>query len=465
MLRIAFILACFLLTTPSLSAAERPNIILMMCDDLGWGDVGFNGGKVIQTPNLDRMAKASLKFNRFYAQAPVCSPTRGSAITGRHPFRYGVYYANTGHMKSEELTVAELLREHGYATGHFGKWHLGTLTKTIKDANRGGPKNVRHFSPPQDNGFDVCFSTESKVPTFDPMIRPKDKKPGSSWDAVTDKTETVEYGTYYWNESGEIVRDNLKGDDSRIIMDRAIPFIESTVKANKPFFAIVWFHTPHLPVVAGGKYLEMYRQHEVPFRNYYGCVTAMDAQVGRLRSKLAELGASENTIICFCSDNGPEGNASAPGSAGHFRGRKRSLYEGGVRVPGLIEWPKHIQPGETDFPAVTSDYLPTIANVIGATREDQRPIDGISLLPLFEGKMSERPTPIAFQSRDMVALSDNRFKLIAKKEKWELYDLIEDPSEQENRIADKHTGVVASMKKKLKAWRASCKESDKGGDY
>ncbi|MEL6109519.1 MAG: sulfatase-like hydrolase/transferase [Planctomycetota bacterium] len=446
------------------SSIERPNIILMMCDDLGWGDVGFNGGEIIQTPHLDEMAKNSLIFSRFYAQAPVCSPTRGSAVTGRHPYRYGIYFANTGHMKPQELTVAELLQAQNYATGHFGKWHLGTLTKTVKDANRGGPKNAKHFSPPQDNGFDVCFSTESKVPTYDPMIRPKDKKPGSAWDAVTDETETVEYGTYYWNESGEIVRDNLQGDDSRIIMDRAIPFIESSVRSDKPFFAIIWFHTPHLPVVAGGEYLDMYREHEVRVRNYYGCITAMDAQVGRLRSKLAELGASDDTMICFCSDNGPEGNESAPGSAGPFRGRKRSLYEGGIRVPGLIEWPSRIKPGKTDFAAVTSDYLPTIANIVGAELDGQRPIDGISLLPVFDGTLAERPSPIGFQSRDMVALSDNRFKLFGKKDQWELYDLIADPGESKNLLND-HPMVAKSMKQTVKAWQAACKNSDGGGDY
>jgi arylsulfatase A-like enzyme len=165
--RFQHILASLLLGLVSITtqAAEKPNVILIMCDDLGWGDVGFNGNKTIRTPHLDAMAKAGLKFNRFYAAAPVCSPTRGSCVTGRHPYRYGIPFANSGHMKPEELTLAELLKKQGYTTGHFGKWHLGTLTKTVKDANRGGPRGAKHFSPPQANGFDVCFSTESKVPT------------------------------------------------------------------------------------------------------------------------------------------------------------------------------------------------------------------------------------------------------------------------------------------------------------
>ena len=186
----------------SVSAADRPNIILMMCDDLGWGDVGFNGGKIIQTPHLDTMAREGMRFERFYAAAPVCSPTRGSCLTGRHPFRYGIPYANSGHMKPDEFTLAELLKREGYVTGHFGKWHLGTLTKSVVEANRGGPRGAKHFSPPQDNGFDVCFSTESKVPTWDPMLKPKGAKAGGHWDAIKEGQETEEYRTFYWNEKG-----------------------------------------------------------------------------------------------------------------------------------------------------------------------------------------------------------------------------------------------------------------------
>lgn len=205
---------------------SRPNIILMMADDLGWGDPQcFDPASPIKTPHLDAMASTGLKFNRFYAAAPVCSPTRGSCLTGRHPFRYGIYQANHGYMKPEELTLAELLQELGYATGHFGKWHLGTMTKSIKDANRGGPQHAELFSPPQDNGFEVCFSTESKVPTWDPMLKPRKGASGQGWHVITDHSDAVEYGTHYWNERGQIVRDNLEGDDARVIMDRAVPFI------------------------------------------------------------------------------------------------------------------------------------------------------------------------------------------------------------------------------------------------
>ncbi|RMF41624.1 MAG: N-acetylgalactosamine 6-sulfate sulfatase [Planctomycetota bacterium] len=449
-------------------AAERPNIVLMMCDDLGWGDVGFNGGTIIKTPHLDAMAKESLRFTRFYAAAPVCSPTRGSCLTGRHPYRYGIYFANTGHMKPEELTLAELLKDLGYTTGHFGKWHLGTLTTTQRDANRGGkPGNEKHYSPPQANGFDVCFSTESKVPTYDPMWKPRGGKDNNAWDALTDRSQAEPYGTAYWNERGERVTDNLDGDDSRVIMDRAIPFIEQAVEREQPFFAVIWFHAPHLPVVADAEHRALYpAAPSVRHRNYYGCITALDEQVGRLRRELRRLGVAKDTLITFCSDNGPEGKSDAPGSAGPFRGRKRSLYEGGVRVPGLIEWPGHVAAGtSTDFPAVTSDYLPTILDILDVEMVDARPIDGISLLPVLQGSQAGRDVPIGFQSGNQIAWMSDRYKIYRSgKADWELYDLLADPAESRD-LAARFPQVVEKMASQAEVWIASCRASDSGADY
>ena len=306
----------------------RPNVILVMADDLGWGDVGFNGNTVIKTPNLDAMAKNGLRFERFYAQAPVCSPTRGSVLTGRHPYRYGIFSANVGHMRPKELTLAEALKANGYTTGHFGKWHVGTLTKTVPDANRGGPKGAAHFAPPSAHGFDQNFSTESKVPTWDPLVKPKVGARRTWWDPVKDPGNGVSYGTAYWSK-GKRVTENCSGDDSRVIMDRAIPFIRTAVKRKKPFFTIIWFHAPHLPVVAGPKYTAMYPGKGKYTQHYYGCITALDEQVGRLRAELRKLKVAQNTLVCFCSDNGPEGKAGkAPGTAAHLRGRKRDLFRG-----------------------------------------------------------------------------------------------------------------------------------------
>ena len=214
-------------------AAEKPNIILIMCDDLGWGDVGFNGNKTIRTPHLDAMAKAGLKFNRFYAAAPVCSPTRGSCITGRHPYRYGIPFANSGHMKPEELTLAELLKKQGYSTGHFGKWHLGTLTKTVKDSNRGAARAVPSISRRHRPTASTSVSRPSlRCRRGIRCSSPRATTPTSGGMPSTATSETKPYGTAYWNERGEPVTQNTRGDDSRVIMDRAIPFIRGAAKRD-----------------------------------------------------------------------------------------------------------------------------------------------------------------------------------------------------------------------------------------
>ncbi len=434
----------------------KPSVILCMTDDQGWGDTGYNGHPVLKTPTLDAMARSGIRFDRFYSGAPVCSPTRGSALTGRHPYRYGIFFANVGHMRKREITLAEALKTQGYTTGHFGKWHLGTLTTKIKDSNRGRPGQTRHYSPPWKNGFDVCFATEAKVPTWNPMI-----KPG---------TQDTPYGTHYWDGPEHRVADNLEGDDSRVIMDRVIPFIQGAVKAGKPFLAVVWFHTPHLPVVAGPKYREMYADQPGRAQHYLGCITAMDEQVGRLRKELGRLGVAGNTLLWFCSDNGPEGRRKTPtnGSAGPLRGRKRSLYEGGIRVPGLLEWPAKIKtPRVVKMPCSTSDYFPTVLDALGFTMKGQpEPVDGVSLLPLIEGKMAERPRPIGFESAGQVALIGSRHKIYKGRRgrKYELYDLIEDPGEKRDLAAEK-PDIVKRMAATLEQWRASCKNSLAGQDY
>jgi len=450
----------------------NPNFILIMTDDQGWGDTGYNDHPTLKTPHLDRMAQEGLRFERFYSASAVCSPTRGSCITGRHPNRYGIYFANTGHMKKDEITLAEMLKTQGYITGHFGKWHLGTLTTKIKDANRGKPGVSAHYSPPQNNGFDVCFSTESKVPTWDPMRLPANIQSGGSkgkgWPYLKKNEKYKHYGTHYWNEKGEAVTDNLEGDDSRVIVDRVIPFMKSAKASNKPFFAVIWFHAPHLPVIAGPRYAKMYEKENLFFKNYYGCITALDEQIGRLRQSLSDMGMADNTLITFCSDNGPEGGSTSPGTAKHLRGRKRSLYEGGVRVPGLMVWPDKIKAGsQSVMPCVTSDYFTTVMDILGykIPKNQLRPYDGISLLPLIEGKMTARPRPIAFEIKKQMSLIGNQYKIYRDgNEDFELYDILVDPSEKNN-IASKHPSVVKKMKDILMKWQSSCQASDKGEDY
>lgn len=451
--------ASFMLPEASFTVAEvppeRPNVILCMADDLGWGDPAYNGNKNIKTPHLDVLSREGLRLDRFYAGAPVCSPTRGSCLTGRHPYRYGIFNANKGHLPREEVTLAEALKTQGYLTGHFGKWHLGTLTKTIKDSNRGGPRGVKHYAPPWDHGFDVCFSTEAKVPTWNPMKQPDSDEP---------------YGTHYWVGPEQRATENLEGDDSRIIMDRALPFIERAAREHKPFLAVVWFHAPHLPVVAGPRHRALYADQPEAAQHYFGCISALDEQIGRLRAKLVELGLARNTMLCFCSDNGPEGREfdGTNGSAGPLRGRKRSLFEGGVRVPGLLAWPQRIkQPRAINMPCCTSDYFPTILDALGFRMKGQpEPVDGISLLPMIDGKMSARPTPIAFESGKQLALIDNRHKLISQNngKTFALYDLIDDPGETRD-LAEQEPGLVSKYRRMLAIWQESCRSSRAGEDY
>lgn len=450
---------------------ETPNILLIMCDDLGWADVGFNGNQVIKTPHLDEMAGKGIVFNRFYSASPVCSPTRGSCLTGRHPFRYGIYNANSGHLKTEEITLPELLIEKGFVTGHFGKWHLGTLTTKIKDANRGQPGDTEHFSIPSMHGYDTWFATESKVPTFNPMVKPNvfDKSKGESlqfgWKATTENSESEFYGTWYWQGKETRVEQNLEGDDAEIIADRFIPFVEDALKKSKPFFATVWFHTPHLPVVADEFGMSGYSSFSHREQIYFATISAMDKQMGRIWKKLEELGITENTMIWFCSDNGPE--TDTPGNAGIFRDRKRSLYEGGVRVPAFLVWPKVVQAGQhSNFPAVTSDYLPTILEILKIPYPSERPLDGISLANVLKGNHGKREKPIGFLFQEKQSWMNHEYKLISTNEgkNYELYNLLNDPAEKKNIISE-FPDLAIKMKSDLLEWISSLRNSNLEKDY
>ncbi len=454
---------------------KQPNVIMIMCDDLGWGDVGFNGNTVIKTPHLDEMASEGLQLNRFYSASAVSSPTRFSCLTGRNPYRSGVFNANAGILRPEEVTIPELLKEEGYTTGHFGKWHLGSLTYMEKDANRGKVGNTKEYNPPKEHGYDVAFVTESKVPTWDPMITHADKTKITSggWNAIVDGEESKPYGTYYWDIEGNKVTDNLEGDDSRVVMDRVIPFIESN-KEN-PFLAVVWFHTPHKPCVAGPEYAAMYEGYNDDFKNFAGCVTAMDEQVGRLRRYLKDNGLAENTLIWFCSDNGPENCiADGGGVSGGFRDRKRSLHEGGVRVPACVVWDGVIEAGRvSDMPAVTSDYLPTIVSLLGIdTAKLTNEIDGVDLMPLLRGEnMAARNKPIVSGYMWQISINDDQYKLYTKVQTAksgkvnsvvELFDIVNDPYET-TPIED--AAMIEDYTEKMNAVVESYKGSFEGEEY
>lgn len=437
-------------------ANERPNIILMMADDMGWGDPSYNSGS-INTPALDAMAAQGLRFDRFYSASAVCSPTRGSCLTGRHPLRLGIPHANQGRLEADETPLSEVLDDIGYATGHFGKWHLGTMTTLRSDSNRGSAGNTSVYSPPWQHHYDFTFATEAKVPTFHPMRRTVNGLP-----EPTSFGDPNFYGTYYWTPpanpidwpsaaEGTIVQldDNLSGDDSRVIIDRVIPFVQDAVAAGDPFFTVVWFHTPHKPLPDPGGITGVDSD-----ASYTDAIVGMDTQIARLRAELDTLGVTDNTMFWFCSDNGPENGV---GSSGPYRARKRSLHEGGVRVPGLLVWPDKISaPMTSDFPAVTSDYYPTILDYLCIDVPGQKPLDGVSLRGVIENTMTEREVPIGFNFENERSWVDQRYKLISKNNgsTFELYDLIEDEREITN-IAAANPLIVARMTQEFQTWQTA----------
>ncbi len=327
----------------------KPNIILVMADDQGWGDMAYNGHRAVKTPHFDRMAASGLRFDRFYAAAPVCSPTRASVLTGRHPNRCGCF--QWGHpLRPQEVTLAEALKRAGYRTGHFGKWHLGSVRS-------GSPVN------PGASGFDDWFSAENFF-DLDPILSRKGK-------AVP-----------------------VQGESSTITVDAALEFIRDATRKKEPFLAVVWFGSPHAPHKALPDDRRLYADQPAALQNFYGEITAMDRAFGKLRDELKKLGIHENTILWYCSDNGA---LPMVGSAGGFRGFKGSVYEGGVLVPAILEWPAGIpNPRTTAVRCNTCDIYPTLLAIAGVKIENQPPLDGISLVPLFDNKLTARPRPMGF---------------------------------------------------------------------
>lgn len=334
-------------------AEARPSFILCMADDQGWGDVGYNGNPIPKTPVLDRMAATGLRFDRFYSASSVCSPTRGSVMTGRNPNRFGCF--SWGHtLRPQEVTIAEALRKAGYTTGHFGKWHLGS---------------VRPESPvsPGNSGFDEWVSS----PNFfenDPLLA----------------------------RNGKV--EQFRGESSRVTVDAALDFIRKASGKKQPFLAVVWFGSPHNPHRASEETRALYPDLKPALQHYYGEVTGIDRAMGHLRTQIRELGIASNTLVWYTSDNGPQGPAGRPGSAGDLKGRKGTLWEGGIRVPTIIEWPARVRkPAATTIPCGTVDIYPTLLELAGAKAAAQpQPLDGMSLVPLLEGKLTRRAKPLGF---------------------------------------------------------------------
>ena len=437
-----------------------------MTDDQGYGDVGYMGHPVLQTPVLDDMAATGLRLDRFYAASPVCSPTRASALTGRHPTRMGCFL--WGHaLRPQEHTVAQVLRDAGsYRTGFFGKWHLGSVRE-------------EGATSPGAHGF----------------------------------TEWAAAPNFYMNDpwmshNGQPVQ--LMGEGSAVTAEAAMAFIEESVEAGEPFVAFLWFGSPHTPHEATEELQALYPDQPSNLRNYYGEITGVDIAVGMVRDQLRELGVEENTLLCFTSDNG--GRLDEADNGG-LRGEKGELWEGGVRVPALIEWPGRVAHRVSEIPAGTVDLYPTLLDLASVAPPDNRPLDGVSLAPLLDGAMEARPSPLGFwhytgvpgqimRSDEIVqelqaaleaggpveinegrlngpddayedfdgrpgaaAWIDGDWKLHRRDgEHFELYNLRDDPAEQRDVLAD-NPDRAATMRAALREWEESVTRSLRGGDY
>ncbi len=374
-------LAVFFSLPPSPSAAaekDQPNILLLMGDDHGWEETGYNGHPHVKTPVLDEMAGTAFRFDRFYAAHPSCSPTRASFLTGRHPNRMGTFTPGWS-LRPEEITIAHLLHEAGYHCGHFGKWHLGAV-KAESPVNPGAM------------GFDEWLSHDNFF-----ELNPSFSRNGGPPQV-------------------------FEGESSEILIDETIEFIGRAKREDKPFFAVVWFGSPHEPYSGLPEDLALYDDLPAKYpdkmvkltsnetggptqrplgevlRERYAEITAMDRSIGTLRKHLAANGLRDNTLLFYCGDNGTSGDASL---ASPYRGVKGQVYEGGTLVPGLIEWPAKIpQPRTSAVRASTSDLLPTMCALTGQALPD-RPLDGIDLTPVLEGTMTQRPTPLFFWEFDV----------------------------------------------------------------
>ncbi len=462
------IIAC-LIFSGQVKAQQKPNIILVMADDQGYGDVGYNKHPFLKTPHLDEMAKSGVVIDRFYAAAPVCSPTRASVLTGRHPMRTNV--PNHGHyLRPNENTLAEGLKSAGYVTGHFGKWHIGS---------------VQAASPtcPGHAGFDEWL-TGLNFFDHDPYLSRK--------------------GKY----------EQVKGKGTVITMDATLEFLRKHKDSGKPMFAVTWFPAPHDPHLEEPESMNENLYKEAgPNRGYYLEIALVDEQLGRLRKELREMGIEKNTIIWYTSDNGGLVHTYSGG-----RAMKGSVYEGGLRVPSIIEWPEKLTPRVCSVPMTSSSMYPTLMGIAGAKIPDARPLDGRDqfenfrhsvkssgqdplgfwhlymagdsthsdqiIKKLMEAQQNNEPDPypdrlhknsLEFPQRMQhgfighAAWNDWPWKLHRIEMKKgvvviELYDLQKDPMEGNN-LTEQEPKRVERMQKQLEAWQQSVLRSWEGKDY
>ena len=407
----------------------RPNIVVFLADDMGWGDMHGNGNEKVITPNLDKLASQGVRFTQAYSACGVCSPSRSAVLTGRTPYRNGVWRHLSGngpaHLRASEITYPELLKKAGYQTVHVGKWHL--LSKN--------QFNIAEFPQPDAHGYDYWFYTHNNA-------APSHKNPEN------------------FVRNGKPVG-KIEGYSAQIVANEGIHWLDTCRDASKPFVMSVWTHEPHKPVATDPRFKKLYKGD--PNADYLGNITQMDFAVGQMMDALDERGLTENTLFIFSSDNGPEGSVSRKkgkpegGSTGGLRGRKRNDYEGGIRVPMVVRWPGKIKPGTvSDVPVIGSDIFPTVLDACGVALPSDRTIDGVDMTPAFANKSLTRPIPMFWRTHvsgpeDRVAMRIGKWKVVVDETMtdFQLYDIENDRAESHD-LAKEMPEKVEELKKKVR---------------
>lgn len=415
------------------SAAERaPNIVLIVADDLGWGDVGFNGRTEWSTPHLDKLASQGTVLNRCYTAAPICAPSRGAFLTGKYTIHSGVS-KNNDDLPTEQVTIAEALKPSGYATGLFGKWHHGRPRKGQRD-----------YVHPLDQGFDEFYGYTDATAAWE-------KFPKTLWKG----REKVPVSGYV--------------DD--LFTDQALEFVDR--RHEKPFFLYVAYVATHFTVAAPADEVDKFRgklpepdpEHALS-ANYAGMVSRLDKNVGRLLEKLDALKLQNDTLVFFTSDNGAtfeqgnQGASSTLDSNRPFRGQKRTLWEGGIRVPGIVSWPGHVPSGAVSQEAVhLTDLLPTFAATAGASVDPAWRVDGKNVLPVWLGEGPAPKRTLFWEWRgegaEQTAAMRGDLKLVVTRGgKPELFNVFNDPAERRD-ISATNAETAQELKRELDAWLQS----------
>ncbi len=432
------------LTTPLLAqrSAPRPNVVVILSDDQGYGDIGCYGTEPDPlTPNLDALAAGGVRFTSFYANAPMCSPTRASLLTGRYPYRCGVPFVVSSApdvvgLAGDEVTLAEVLRDAGYRTGIMGKWHLGTAPESL----------------PNGQGFDDFYGFRSGC--IDYYSHRFYWGLGAGYPSFHDLWRNGEEV----DESGEYATD--------LITRESVRFIEEN-KAS-PFFLLVSYNAPHYPMHAPREHMERLAHVEDPERRtHLAMVAAMDDGIGKIVATLDDEGLRNRTLVFFHSDNGAtiEDRAGRGGRNTPYRGFKFSLFEGGIRMPAIANWPGITPAGKVrDQPAASMDLLPTLAKLCGAQTPTDRVIDGRDIWPMIVDGARSPHRDLFWKRYDQAAVRRGDWKLIKNaitalgeenqlqgEDRTFLVNLAEDPGEKIN-LAAKHPELVQELENALRTW-------------